>query len=236
MYVPKHFAEDDPAALRACIEASPFATVVSMLEGQLIATHVPVLLDGDAAPGGTLTGHVARANPHWRAFDGVAESLVIFTGPHAYVSPAWYSEMPAVPTWNYTAVHVYGVARAIQDPPAILPKLDRLIATFDRHGYGPSSVPDDYRTNLARGIVGFEVTISRVEGKTKLSQNRPVEDQHSVVHHLSQSADATEHSLAELMQARLEGHTAYGQNIYRPDSICFMPYAHMPLLGQPEAR
>ena len=145
MYVPKHFAEDDPATLRAYIEANPFATIVTMLDGELIATHVPVLLDGDAAAGGTLVGHVARANPHWRAFDGVTESLVIFAGPHAYVSPAWYTETPAVPTWNYTAVHVYGVAKAIEDPEAILPVIDRLIATLRharlRPGVGAGGLP-----------------------------------------------------------------------------------------------
>ena len=203
MYVPKHFALDDPAELSAFVRANPFATIVSLLDGELIATHVPVLLDGEAAPGGTLFGHFARANPHWRALDGAAESLVIFSGAHAYVSPAWYNESPAVPTWNYAAVHVYGSVRAIEDPEAILPVIDRLIATFDTQGYTKNSVPQDYRTNLARGTVGFELTISRVDGKAKLSQNRPVEDRRSVVHHLSQSADPAERSLAELMQAAL---------------------------------
>ena len=138
MYVPKHFALNDAAELGVFIGANPFATIVSLLEGELVATHVPVLLDGDAAAGGTLVGHFARANPHWRAFDGAAESLVIFAGPHAYVSPAWYNETPSVPTWNYAAVHVYGTVRAIEDPEAILPVIDRLIATFDTQGYGPS--------------------------------------------------------------------------------------------------
>ena len=203
MYVPKHFAEDDPATLAAYIRANPFATIVSLLDGELIASHVPVLLEGAAEAGGRLVGHVARANPHWRAFDRTAESLVIFAGPHAYVSPAWYNETPAVPTWNYTAVHVYGAVRAIEDPQAILPVIDRLIATFDSQGYGPDSVPPDYRVSMARGTVGFELTISRVDGKAKLSQNRPVEDRRSVAHHLSQSEDATEQSLAELMQTHL---------------------------------
>jgi transcriptional regulator len=173
-----------------------------MLGGELIASHVPLLLDGEAAPGGVLAGHVARANPHWRAWDGEKESLVIFGGPHAYVSPAWYNEAPAVPTWNYTAVHVYGAAKAIEDPVAILPIMDCLIAAFDRSGYGPGSVPQDYRENMARGTVGFELTITRVEGKAKLSQNRPVEDRRSVVHHLSQSPDATERAVAAIMAAR----------------------------------
>ena len=203
MYVPKHFALDDAAELSAFVRANPFATVVSLHEGAMVATHVPVLLDGDASAGGRLVGHFARANTHWQAFDGTSESLVIFAGPHAYVSPAWYNETPAVPTWNYAAVHVYGAVRAIEDPEAILPVIDRLIATFDRQGYTRDSVPQDYRLNMARGTVGFEMTISRVEGKAKLSQNRPVEDRRSVVHHLSQSEDATEVSLAELMQTHL---------------------------------
>jgi transcriptional regulator len=203
MYVPKHFAMDDVTELSAFVSANPFATFVSLLEGQLVATHVPVLLEGDAAPGGRLVGHFARANGHWQAFDGTTESLVIFGGPHAYVSPAWYAETPAVPTWNYAAVHVYGAVRAIEDPEAILPVIDKLIATFDTQGYTRDSVPPDYRTNLARATVGLELTISRVDGKAKLSQNRPVEDRRNVVHHLSQSTDATEVSLAELMQTHL---------------------------------
>jgi transcriptional regulator len=203
MYVPKHFAMDDGAELSAFVRAYPFATVVSVFEGGIVATHVPVLLDGDAAPGGRIVGHFARANGHWRAFDGSSESLVIFGGPHAYVSPAWYNETPAVPTWNYAAVHVYGSVRAIEDPEAILPIMDRLIAAFDDQGYTRDSVAADYREKMARGTVGFELTISRVEGKAKLSQNRPVEDRRSVVHHLSQSSDTTEASLAELMQSHL---------------------------------
>jgi len=202
MYVPRHFAMDDAAEMSAFVRANPFATVVSLLDGELVATHVPVLLEGDAAPGGRLGGHLARANGHWRAFDGNSESLVIFAGPHAYVSPAWYNETPAVPTWNYASVHVYGAVRAIDEPEAILPIIDKLIATFDTQGYTRESVPQEYRINMARATVGFEVTISRVEGKAKLSQNRPVEDRRSVVHHLSQSPDATEVSLAALMASR----------------------------------
>src|SRR5687768_4892492 len=135
MYVPKHFAMDDAAELSAFLRANAFATIVSLLDGELVATHVPVLLEGDAAPGGRIVGHFARANGYWRAFDGGSESLVIFGGPHAYVSPAWYNEAPAVPTWNYAAVHVYGAVRPIEEPEAILPIMDRLIATFDTQGY-----------------------------------------------------------------------------------------------------
>jgi transcriptional regulator len=201
MYVPPHFAMDDPDEVSAFLRAYPFATVVSLLDGELVASHVPVLLEGDAATGRTLSAHVARANPHWRSWDGSAESLLIFSGPHAYVSPAWYRETPAVPTWNYAAVHVYAYIRAIEEPAAILPIIDRLIGVFDTQGYGPASVPQDYREDMARGTVGFEATITRVDAKAKLSQNRPVEDRRSVVHHLSQSEDATERSLAALMQA-----------------------------------
>jgi transcriptional regulator len=203
MYVPPHFAMDDPDEVSAFLRAYPFATVVSLLDGELIASHLPVLLDGDASAGGTLSGHVARANQHWRAWDGAAASLFIFSGPHAYVSPAWYHETPAVPTWNYGAVHVYALVRAIEEPAAILSVIDRLIGVFDMQGYGPASVPQDYRESMARGTVGFEATIVRVDAKAKLSQNRPVEDRRSVVHHLSQSDDATEQSLAALMQAHL---------------------------------
>jgi transcriptional regulator len=203
MYVPKHFEVADAATLAAFLRANPFATMVSLLNGEMIATHLPVLLDGDAAAGGRLVGHVARANPHWQAFDGATESLVIFAGPHAYVSPAWYDISPAVPTWNYAAVHVYGVARALEDAEALAGIVDRLTEVFDRSGYGPKSVSPEYKAGMLRGIVGFELQITRVQGKYKLSQNRSLEDRRSVVHHLEQSPHGVEQALAGLMQAHL---------------------------------
>src|SRR5688572_2480299 len=115
MYVPKHFSESDPETLTGIVAAYGFATLVTDVDGAPSATHVPLLLEGNCAPGGRLVGHVARANPHWRSFDG-RTALAIFHGPHGYVSPRWYATSPAVPTWNYAAVHAYGAPRVIDDP------------------------------------------------------------------------------------------------------------------------
>src|ERR1700691_3076112 len=111
MYIPKHFVVDDPAWIRSFMEKNAFATLVTVLQGELFATHLPILYAPNPAPLGTLRAHMARANPHWQSF-GDVQQLAIFTGPHAYVSPTWYeTTAPAVPTWNYTAVHVYGKAK-----------------------------------------------------------------------------------------------------------------------------
>ena len=120
MYIPKSFQVTDPEVLAAFIRAHSFATLVSAVDGTPFATHLPLLLDQ-----GTLLGHVARANPHWQAFDGQREALAIFHGPHAYISPTWYATGPAVPTWNYAAVHVYGAPRLIEGE-ALAALVDRL--------------------------------------------------------------------------------------------------------------
>src|SRR5918912_1382727 len=110
MYVPPAFRETRLEVLHAHIRDHSFGTLVSQLNGELCATHLPFLLDETSGPNGTLRGHMARANPHWRAFQPGVESLVIFPGPHAYISPGWYASEQSVPTWNYTTVHAYGSA------------------------------------------------------------------------------------------------------------------------------
>src|SRR5579884_840207 len=118
MYIPKHFAVHDPAWIRAFIDEYRFATLVTLADGEPFATHLPLLYEPGAGPNGLLRGHMARANPHWKSFEGSIQ-LAIFTGPHAYVSPTWYETAgPAVPTWNYTAVHAYGKARVVDEAAA----------------------------------------------------------------------------------------------------------------------
>jgi len=115
MYLPKPFREDDPARLHALIRAHGFATLISERDGEPFASHLPLLLDAERGPRGTLLGHMARANPQWRSFDQGRAALAIFHGPHCYVSPSWYANAPAVPTWNYAAVHAYGRPRVLED-------------------------------------------------------------------------------------------------------------------------
>lgn len=202
MYVPASFAVEDPVRLHAFLHEFPFA-ILTTAAGELLASHLPLLVDSSRGEFGVLRGHVARANPHWRVFDGQTEALVIFHGPHAYISPQWYVNRPAVPTWNYTAVHVYGKPRVIDDPRAVSQLLDDLTKRFE---HGPGDVLDDaLRQSLEAAIVAFELPIERWEGKFKLSQNRAAADQQAVIDHLTGSTRTDEQSLAAFMTRELPG-------------------------------
>jgi transcriptional regulator len=196
MYIPASFRADDRAVLHEFIDRHSFATLVTVVDGAPFATHLPVLLDRQR---GALLGHVARANPHWRAFDGSAESLMIFAGPHAYVSPSWYATHPAVPTWNYAAVHVYGVP-SVLDEARLQELLDRLVRRYEAGRERPwtMDLPADYLRKMVQAIVGFEMPIARMEGKFKLSQNRSAEDRERVIAALA-AGDADERALSEFM-------------------------------------
>jgi transcriptional regulator len=205
MYIPKAFHVGDQQILHEFIASNSFATLVSTIDAKPFATHLPLLFDRARSAHGTLLGHVARANPQWHAFDGKQEALAIFQGPHAYVSPSWYAASPAVPTWNYTAVHVYGVPQVTDDERAFSDLLDRLIAFYEAGmpRPWPGVLPAEFRANLMRGIVGFAMDIERIEGKFKLSQNRSHEDQCRVVERLEMSADPVAKALGELARKHL---------------------------------
>lgn len=182
MYVPKHFAVDDPAELRRFMEQHGFATVVTAVDGVPFASHLPLILDPSTGPYGTLTGHLARANPHWRHFAG-AISLAIFNGPHAYVSPSWYTVTPSVPTWNYATIHAYGEIRAVIEPERSRAILQRSIEREERAagtGWSMASLDPGYLEHMQEQIVAFELPIARIEGKFKLSQNRTPADRDNV--------------------------------------------------------
>lgn len=195
MYTPKHFELTAPGALAAFIDAHAFGTLITAPEGRPFASHVPFLLDREQ---GVLHCHLARANPQWQALAQVPEALVIFTGPHGYVSPTWYTD-PGVPTWNYTAVHVYGAARIVDDPEHVARHVEALAAKFERGSAAPW-VPD-YDPLKVRGIVGIEVRIRSIEGKFKLSQNRSAADRGGVIANLRASGRDNDLALAGLMEA-----------------------------------
>jgi len=177
MYIPQAFAVDDREALYEFLERFAFATLVTAPGGEPFASHVPLWLDRER---NVLAGHLARANPQTQHFD-TSETLAIFLGPHAYVSPTWYATAPAVPTWNYIAVHVTGVARRLS-PERTVEVVDHLVAKYEssRANPWPNQLPAEYRERMLSAIVGFELPLSRVEGKFKLSQNRSEEDQAGV--------------------------------------------------------
>jgi len=200
MYVPRHFSVEQRDALDRVIREFPFGLLVGVVEGAPFATHLPFLLDGDR-----LLAHVARGNPHWKAIDGRTEMLAVFSGPHAYVSPRWYEPGPAVPTWNYVAVHVYGVPRLITDGTSVRALLDRLVAEYEAGAWSLDGQDANYVDRMMRGIVAFELPVARIEGKFKLSQNRPAEDQRQVAAELAASDADGNRRLAQLMADRSGG-------------------------------
>jgi transcriptional regulator len=215
MYLPAAFRDDSLPSLHAFIRAHGFATLISRLNGELIATHVPLLLDAERGERGTLIGHVARANPHWQAFAGsnssedapvLEETLAIFHGPHTYISPRWYAAPVAVPTWNYTAVHAYGQPRIITSQEAMVELLARTVHQYESEAAEPwdmARLPEGYVQSLLGGIVGFELPIARLEGKRKLSQNRSEADRQGVVTALEASGYPHDAEVAALMREHL---------------------------------
>ncbi len=203
MYTPRHFDASDPAWCHALIRAESFATLVVVDDtGAPFATHLPFLADETRGPLGTLMGHVARANPQWRAFAAGRPALAMFQGPHAYVSPAWYEAHPSVPTWNYVAVHAYGVPAVVEEPAQVKAFLARLTQTFEAGRPDPwtfASLADDYVDAMIRGIVAFEIPIDRLEGKAKLSQNRGAADQAGARAGLVATGDPLALAVANLM-------------------------------------
>lgn len=199
-YVPRHFRADDPATLDRFVAANAFGTLVSTGPGGLSVSHIPFLPERGADGRLRLLGHVARANPHWEGLEAAGEVLVIFEGPHAYVSPTGYAHHPSVPTWNYAVVHARGRARVL--PPGDLPSLlDRLSRVYEEGRSPPwrmQSLPADFTLKLLAAIVGFEVVVERLEGKFKLSQNRGPEDVAGVVEALEREGHG---ELAALMRA-----------------------------------
>ncbi|MDY7229772.1 FMN-binding negative transcriptional regulator [Hyalangium rubrum] len=200
MYTPRHFKVDDPNVLFELMRRYSFATLVTVEEGVPVATHLPVIVRREPE-GDRLLGHVARANPQWKGLSTTREVLVIFEGPHAYVSPSWYAKAPNVPTWNYAVVHAYGSARLIEEPAAVVDVLRELTNLHESRFEQPWRMEsaEAYVKGLQGGIVAFELSITRLEGKLKLSQNKSSEDRAGVIAALRRSEDALDRELAELM-------------------------------------
>lgn len=206
MYLPSAFRQDDLAELHAQLQANPFALLTSAGAAGVQASHLPLLLEPDEGESGTLYGHFARANPHWRDLQGGAEALAVFSGPDAYISPGWYPAKAehgkVVPTWNYIAVHARGPVELIEKPERLLQIVSRL---SDQHESGRerpwavSDAPREYIDSMLRAIVGFALPIRRLEGKWKLGQNRSAADQAGVRDGLAASTSPGDRELATRM-------------------------------------
>lgn len=186
MYVPPLFKQDRIDVLHDAIRSTGLATLITNTTGGLIASHVPMLLDTEPAPYGTLIGHLARPNPQARG--AIGEALAIFQGPEAYITPAWYvtkrENAKVVPTWNYVAIHAYGSIEFFDDRERLRDVVTRLTDRQESSRAEPWAVtdaPGDFIDMMLKGIVGFAVSITRLEGKWKMSQNRPAEDRAGVV-------------------------------------------------------
>jgi transcriptional regulator len=203
MYVPKVFAVEDLPQLHDFMEEFNFAAMVTQRDGELTASHIPFLLDRSVEPFGVLRAHIAIRNPQLKDIQSGARALVIFQGPHTYISPSWYVKPENVPTWNYTVVHAYGVPK-ILDREALIALLKSLTGKHER----PLERPWDFDPNgawiqkLLTEIAGFEIRIEKLEGKFKLNQNRTPADREGVIKKLSASEDPAQRAVASLMTQR----------------------------------
>jgi len=169
----------------------------------MVASHLPLLFDADAGRMGMLMGHMARANPQWRDVRG--EVMALFTGPHVYISPAWYEADGTVPTWNYVAVHAYGTFHVFEDGEILLELLRRTVAYYESPRPDPWTFDETapHVDQMIRGIVGFRIEINRLEGKWKLSQNHPEERRRRVIRALEAQPDDHSQAVAAMMTERL---------------------------------
>ncbi|MGJ7542343.1 FMN-binding negative transcriptional regulator [Variovorax sp. LT1R16] len=211
MYLPKYHQFTDQEAVLALIEAHPLGAWVCHNEGELIANHVPFILDRSRGPHGTLMGHVSRANGVWRALTPPASSVVMFRGPQAYISPGWYPSKTehgeVVPTWNYVVAHAHGVARAIEDPDWILGMLEQLTHAQESGRPKPwqvSDAPAHYVERMLRAIVGIEIPIERLEGKLKVSQDEALQDRIGTVAGLQAMPGDEARALAGLVEQAID--------------------------------
>lgn len=208
MYIPALNRWDDPTEILAFMRANSFAIVVSVQDGLPVATHLPITIttQDDTM---IIRAHFAKANPQWQALSE-GETLIVFSGAHAYISPTHYDKHENVPTWNYIAVHAYGHAKIVHyadNPEAMTALLEELISATET-GYMEHwhSLPDKYKHGLMGGTVGFEMVVSRIDAKAKLSQNKNAHEQGRIIESLLGHEDSDAVAIGEAMQKRLHTH------------------------------
>ncbi len=200
MYIPEFNRVREHADTIAFVQANPFAILVSPSEGGPFASHIPILVR-EVDNQMVLHGHLAKANPHGALLQNDQESLAIFHGPHAYISPRLYESRESVPTWNYAAVHVYGRTRAISAPEHLMDEVSDIIHRFDPDYFKQwTGLTDKFRDGMLKHIVGFEMVATRIEAKFKISQNRSKADQAAIIASLGESTDSAAVEIAKLME------------------------------------
>lgn len=206
MYCPRHFEETDPSILHSLISSHPLGTWVMQTDGQLLVNHVPFLLDPQRGEHGTLVGHVARANPVWQSAAGKSPAVVVFQGPHTYISPSWYpgkhEHGNVVPTWNYAVVHAHGQALAMHDKDWLRAHVSQLTDTHEAGEAIPwqvSDASDSFIDKMLGGIVGIEIPIQSLEGKWKVSQNKAMPDRAGTVAGLAARTQPASQEMAKMV-------------------------------------
>ena len=206
MYIPRANKEDRIPVLHKLMEDQPFASLVTMGSSGLFASHIPIVLEQNGAMG-RLKCHLSRANTQWRDYVPSIQALAIFSGPQHYITPTWYPEKQetgkVVPTWNYVVVHAYGNLRIIEDSEWLMAHLATLVGIHEAESASPwkiSDAPADYIASQIKGIVGLEMEIERLEGKWKVSQNRPARDRLGVAHGLGELNTAESLAMKTLVE------------------------------------
>ena len=205
MYIPKHFLNTNDEEVLAFMQKYSFGTIVTSENGRPIATHLPFLVQKNEN-GIQISSHFAKANPQAESIDNT-EALIIFSEPHAYISPSHYDKVQSVPTWNYISVHAYGKCRLVNNEASKFELLEKTIlnyeAAYQEQWNGLSS---DFKEKMLKGIVAFEIEVTELQAKNKLSQNRSFSEQQSIISELSSSSDCNEVQIAEYMKLNSNNH------------------------------
>ncbi|RFB14821.1 FMN-binding negative transcriptional regulator [Bacillus sp. HNG] len=202
MYIPKQFKIEDESTIYEFIENYSFANLVSLHDGEPYATHLPLVLNKSEH---ALYGHFARPNEQWKDVEN-QQILVIFQGPHCYISPSWYETMKAVPTWNYVSIHAYGKMEIIKNQEVILDSLNDMVKKYESPDspYNLSDVDPNFIEGMSKGIVAFKINMTKIEAKAKLSQNQPVERQELIIKQLENTSHQDNRKIASLMKKNLQ--------------------------------
>ncbi len=199
MYIPKHYNGKDKQESIAFMKRFNFGTIITSIDNIPFATHLPFIIaerDNEII----ISSHFSKANEHWKHIES-NESLIIFSEPHAYISPKNYVKQENVPTWNYISVHAYGKAKIKGNPKEVTEMLEHMMDDFDPdYKKQWNSISDDYKTRMAKGIVAFEVQVSKLQSKEKLSQNKMETERKSIIKSLSKSKTTNEKIISEYMK------------------------------------
>ena len=202
MYIPKHFEEKDIKKLVEFMKEFNFAVLISANENKPTATHLPFIIE-EAGEEIILKSHMAKANPQWKSFKGKDEVLVIFSEPHAYISPSLYDHERNVPTWNYVAVHAYGIPELITGEKDTVSLLESTFDTFEKaYKTQWDNLEADYKNKLLKGITAFKIKVNKLEGKFKLSQNKTNEERERIINSLKSTEDDIKNALADYMKKK----------------------------------